>query len=791
MASCPNLLSWTCSLHFEKSKHLSTECLRGSRSCDSSRPSGLKFHPRGNLLSIDRGCIHRNRIRDPAQILKVQCGELFPSKAKMSREMSHVISAKAQAASLDSARTTLKTTFGQPSPLGVSELDGAVNFAIVSQHAYAVSLCLYIGVSDPTEPGEPTFELVLDPERNKSGNIWHICVQDIPLKGVLYGYRVDGPKGWDKGHRFDKSKVLIDPYAKYVDGRRIFGDLSKRNTPFLGSYDVNPEEFDWGENYKLPAIPEADLVIYEMNVRAFTADESSGVDPKKRGSYLGLIEKIPHLVELGVNAVELLPIFEYDELEFQRMKNPRDHLINTWGYSTINFFSPMTRYGSSGEGPIKASVELKQMVKTFHDAGIEVILDVVYNHTNESDDKTPYLTSFRGIDNLVYYIVDLNSYIQLANYSGCGNTFNCNHPQVMELVLASLRHWVTEYHIDGFRFDLASSLCRDTNGSPLSSPPLIKAIARDPVLARCKLIAEPWDCGGLYLVGGFPNWDRWAEWNGIYRDDLRKFIKGDPGMKSALATRLSGSGDLYNNHKRKPYHSINFIIAHDGFTLYDLVAYNWKHNEANGEHGKDGSNDNYSWNCGVEGETDNVEVNALRQRQMKNFHLALMLSQGTPMMLMGDEYGHTRFGNNNSYGHDSSLNNFQWKKLEEKKNSLFRFFSQAIKFRRQHPLLGREHFLADKDITWHEDNWGNVESRFLAFTLNATSSQPCGALYAAFNAHDYFVRASLPRAPDDKRWFRVADTNLPSPADFVFEGVEGVQETYNLAPFSSILLIAK
>ncbi|KAL3693890.1 hypothetical protein R1sor_007541 [Riccia sorocarpa] len=791
MATCSGLLTWRCSSHVQNSQHLSSKCLPRSRHCGSSRICRLKLQRRETLFTIDRGIEYPDRNRNAAQALTLQCAKWYPSKVKMADGTSHVRSVKAQAASLNSPRTAIRTTSGKSSPLGVSELEGAVNFALFSEHASSVSLCLYIGVSDPTEPGEPTFEIVLDAERNKTNNIWHICVEDIPLAGVLYGYRVDGPKGWEAGHRFDNSKVLIDPYAKYVEGRRIFADLSKRNTPFLGTYDLKSEGFDWGENYKLPAIPEADLVIYEMNVRAFTADESSGVDPKHRGSFLGAIEKIPHLVELGVNAVELLPIFEFDELEFQRLKNPRDHLINTWGYSTINFFSPMARYSSSGGGPVKASVELKQMVKAFHDAGIEVILDVVYNHTNESDDKTPYTTSFRGIDNLVYYIVDLNSYVQLANYTGCGNTFNCNHPQVMELVLASLRHWVTEYHIDGFRFDLASSLCRDTNGSPLSSPPLIKAIARDPVLARCKVIAEPWDCGGLYLVGGFPNWDRWAEWNGIYRDDLRKFIKGDPGLKSALATRLSGSGDLYNNHQRKPYHSINFVIAHDGFTLYDLVAYNSKHNEANGEQGNDGSNDNYSWNCGVEGETDNADVNALRQRQMKNFHLALMVSQGSPMMLMGDEYGHTRFGNNNSYGHDSSLNNFQWKKLEERKDSLFRFFSQAIKFRRQHPLLGREHFLTDKDVTWHEDNWGNYDSRFLAFTLNATSSEACGELYTAFNAHDYFIRAPLPRPPDGKRWFRVADTNLPSPTDFVFDGVEGVQETYNIAPFSSILLIAK
>ncbi|BFI30036.1 isoamylase [Marchantia polymorpha subsp. ruderalis] len=801
MASRFGLLCATCwppasphPLHCLSPGDSATERLRGLRSGDFFCPIPLKRSPglpRTICCSLDNRRSQEFSSPHYNAAHTIKGGNRQFMKVEANNLMSRLAFTKAQAASLDAAKTTLNSTSGKPSPLGVSKLDGAVNFALFSEHATNVTLCLYINISDPTKPGEPTAEIVLDPLKNKTGNVWHVCVQDIPLKGVLYGYRVDGPKGWDKGHRFDNTKVLIDPYAKYVDGRRTFGDHTKKNTPFLGAYDLTSEKFNWGDSYKLPAIPENDLVIYEMNVRAFTADESSGVDPRKRGSYLGLIEKIPHLVELGVNAVELLPIFEFDEFEFQRMKNPRDHLINTWGYSTINFFAPMTRYGSNSEGPIRASLELKQMVKALHDANIEVILDVVYNHTNESDDKTPYVTSFRGIDNLVYYIVDVNSYVQLSNYSGCGNSFNCNHPQVMELVLASLRHWVTEYHIDGFRFDLASSLCRDTNGAPLSSPPLIKAMAHDPILSRCKLIAEPWDCGGLYQVGGFPNWDRWAEWNGMYRDDLRRFIKGDPGMKSALATRLSGSADLYHNHNRRPYHGINFIVAHDGFTLYDLVAYNSKHNEANGEQGRDGSNDNFSWNCGAEGETDDAGVNALRNRQLRNFHLALMLSQGTPMMLMGDEYGHTRYGNNNSYGHDTFLNNFQWKKLEEKKNNLFRFFSEAIKFRRHHPLLGRDCFLSNRDITWHEDNWGNHDSRFLAFTLHATTSKPCGDLYAAFNAHTYFVKTVLPRPPDGKRWFRVVDTNLPSPADFVSEGVEGVEESYNIAPFSSILLLAK
>ncbi|XP_043720663.1 isoamylase 3, chloroplastic isoform X2 [Telopea speciosissima] len=683
----------------------------------------------------------------------------------------------------------MKVSPGQVFPLGTSEVESGINFAIFSQHATAVTLCLSLperGKLDGQDAG--LLELALDPRVNKTGDIWHICVEDLPRRDVLYGYRIDGPRGRDQGHRFDSSIVLLDPYAKLVEGRRFFGDVNNKMSKFLGTYDFTSLPFDWGGNYKLPNVPEKDLVIYEMNVRSFTADESSGLDPGIRGSYLGVIEKIPHLLGLGINAVELLPVFEFDELELQRRPNPRDHMMNTWGYSTINFFAPMSRYASAGGGPVAASREIKEMVKALHGAGIEVILDVVYNHTNEADDENPYTTSFRGIDNKVYYMVDFSNNCKLLNYSGCGNTLNCNHPVVMELILDSLRHWVIEYHVDGFRFDLASVLCRGTDGSPLNAPPLIKAIAKDATLSRCKIIAEPWDCGDLYLVGRFPNWDRWAEWNGKYRDDVRMFIKGDLGMKGSFATRVAGSADLYKVNKRKPYHSINFVIAHDGFTLYDLVSYNNKHNEANGEGGNDGCNDNFSWNCGCEGETADNNIKALRSRQMKNFHLALMISQGTPMMLMGDEYGHSRFGNNNSYGHDTAINHFQWGQLDTRRSSHFRFFSEMIKYRRMHPVFGRENFLDKHNVTWHEDNWDNYESKFLAFTLHENHG---GDIYVAFNAHDYFVKAILPSPPHKRRWFRVVDTNLKSPDDFIPEGVPGVGSTYNVAPYSSIIFEAK
>ncbi|KAI9106702.1 hypothetical protein K1719_022230 [Acacia pycnantha] len=686
-------------------------------------------------------------------------------------------------------RPSWKIFPGQAFPLGVSEVENGINFSIFSQHATSVTLCLVHPENERGSSGTldgGTKELALDPQLNKTGDIWHICIEDLPRSNVLYGYRIDGPKDWGKGHRFENSIVLVDPYAKLIDGRRYFGDTSMKLSKFLGTYDFDSLPFDWGENDKLPNIPEKDLVIYEMNVRAFTIDESSELDNDIRGSYLGVIEKIPHLLELGINAVELLPVFEFDEFEFQRRPNPRDHLINTWGYSTINFFAPMSRYASAGGGPVKASREFKQMVKALHCAGIEVILDVVYNHTNEADDANPYTTSFRGIDNKVYYMLDNDG--QLLNFSGCGNSLNCNHPVVMELILDSLRHWVTEYHVDGFRFDLASVLCRGIDGSPLNAPPLIKEIAKDAILSRCKIIAEPWDCGGLYLVGSFPNWDRWAEWNGKYRDDIRRFIKGDSGMKGNFATRVAGSSDLYRVNKRKPYHSINFVIAHDGFTLCDLVSYNFKHNEANGEGGNDGSNDNFSWNCGFEGETDSATIKALRSRQMKNFHLALMISQGTPMMLMGDEYAHTRHGNNNSYGHDTAINHFLWGELKARKSDHFRFFSNIIKLRREHNVFSHDNFLGKDDITWHEDNWDNPDSKFLAFTLHDKGGRD---MYLAFNAHEFSVKVMLPPAPTKRSWFRVVDTNLKSPDDFILDGVPGLGNSYNVAPCSSILLEAK
>jgi isoamylase len=682
---------------------------------------------------------------------------------------------------------------GVAAPLGPSLSDDGrgINFATYSEAASEMSLCIF-------QDGDDFARIKYEIPMTRTGNVWHVRVDEgAARRGTKYGYRVNGHGGWDTGARWYPERVMMDPYAPLVEARRkVFGKGPKHMThgeandpEMLSGYDFESSPFDW-QGVEAPKIAEKDMIVYEMTVRAFTADASSGLGDDERGSYAGVAAKVEHLKALGVNVVELLPVFEFDEMEFQRLKNPRDHMVNTWGYSTMSFFAPMTRFGRRGCDASSAAREFKEMVKALHAAGIQVILDVVYNHTGEMNDELPNLVSMRGIDNKTYYMTNTEQYEQMLNYTGCGNTVNANHPYVSKFILDSLKHWVREYHVDGFRFDLASALCRDEKGTPLASPPVIRAIAKDPELSHVKLIAEPWDCGGLYQVGSFPNWDRWSEWNGSYRDVMRRFIKGDEGCKSDFARRISGSSDLYHVNKRKPYHSINFITAHDGFTLRDLVSYNEKHNMANGESNNDGSNDNLSWNCGSEGVTNDAAVNGLRWRQMKNFQVALMISQGTPMMLMGDEYGHTRGGNNNTYGHDNELNNFQWSELDKQKKHFFRFSSEMIKLRRSHPLLGREEFLSDHDVTWHEDRWDDPTSKFLAFTLHDRGLGG-GDLYIAFNAHEFYVDAALPSPPHGKAWYRIVDTNLPSPEDFIAEGKPGVEQRYNVAPRGSIILLAK
>jgi len=668
---------------------------------------------------------------------------------------------------------------GYAAPLGASRMAEGTNFALFSQHAQAVVLRLFY----PDEQN-PFLEIKLDPKANKTGWIWHVFMCNLP-DDIEYSYRIEGPKNPSKGLLFDSTHDLLDPYARGVNTSHTWGERKEDQKPLRGKV-IHSMPFDWGKDLS-PQIPMQDLIIYEMHTRAFTIDSSSKV--KHPGTFKGIIEKIPYLKSLGINAIELLPVFEFNECD-NLLKNPHtgEPLQNFWGYSTINFFSPMSRFGSTVNS-YTAIDEFKMLVKEMHKNGIEVILDVVYNHTGEGDENGPHL-SFRGIDNSIYYILGPEGHYM--NFSGCGNTFNCNHPVITKLIMDSLRYWVSEMHVDGFRFDLASILTRDKNGTPLKDPPLIETICNDPILANTKLIAEAWDAAGLYQVGSFPGGSRWSEWNGKYRDTVRRFIKGTENQTGLFAHALSGSDDLYEQNKQ-PYNSINFITAHDGFTLTDLVTYQEKHNEENGEENRDGDNHNESWNCGIEGPSKNHKIEQLRDRQKRNFLTALFLSQGTPMLLMGDEYGHTRNGNNNAWCQDNHLNWFLWNELEKNKN-FFRFCSQLIHFRKNHSLLKRTEFLKNEDITWHgaepfSPNW-EPSSRFLAFTLK--DHQNGHDLYIAFNSHFESLTIHLPPSPQFKKWYRIIDTSLESPEDFLENPqIHGaIKYTHQMKDHSAFMAIA-
>jgi isoamylase/glycogen operon protein len=673
---------------------------------------------------------------------------------------------------------TIKSERGSATPLGVSRLANGVNFAIFSQQASTVKLCLF-------SPGskQPLEEFNLDPDINKTGYVWHILLKDLPTEQIEYGYKIAGASG-DPRNAFDPLRTLSDPYAKGLASSQRWGHKDYADPGYIPRGKIILDSpFDW-QKVVQPKLPMEELIIYEMHVRSFTEHSSSKV--KAPGTFLGMIEKIPYLKNLGVNAIELMPIFEFDECDNVHI-NPKTNqrLKNYWGYSTINFFAPMNRYSSSAEWT-GAMDEFRTLVREMHKEGIEVYLDVVYNHTGEGTMKGPWF-SFRGIDNQVYYMVHPDGHY--LDFSGTGNTFNANHPVVAKLILDSLRYWVSEMRVDGFRFDLASCLTRDVNGMPLATPPLIQMINSDPVLVEVKLIAEAWDAGGLYQVGHFPCADgRWGEWNGKYRDVVRRFIKGTEGQTADFAKAMSGSQDLYGNG-RKPYHSINFVTAHDGFTMRDLVTYQEKHNEENGEDGRDGGNQNDSWNCGQEGPTHNRKIMQLRERQMRNLHAALILAIGTPMILMGDEYGHTRNGNNNAYGHDNALNWFLWDELKAHADFV-RFHRLMIQFRKKNPLLHRKEFLKESDVAWHglvpnKPNWG-VENRFLAYTLNDTSKGE--SLYIAFNAHFEPVHVQLPPLPPKKKWHLVMDTSHAPPNDF-YENPHAhpLSYTYDMPDYSAMI----
>jgi glycogen operon protein len=633
-----------------------------------------------------------------------------------------------------------------------------------------------------------------------------MTVLDLDHENLEYGYRMGGdhPKverGQPGTHRFDSSVVLLDPYAKGIGGRDVWGVTPNWDEPYQHRSRVVHDDFDWEGDRPLE-IPLEDLVIYEMHARGFTRHPSSEV--KQAGTFAAIREKIPYLKELGINCIELMPIFEFDEFEHSR-PNPEtgEMLMNYWGYSTVGFFSPKTGYAATGKlgDATMVADELKTLVKELHRNGIEIMLDVVFNHTAEGNEHGPTI-SYRGIDNATYYMLTPEGYYY--NFSGTGNTLNCNNPIVRDMVLDSLRYWASEYHIDGFRFDLAAILGRDPWGAPLANPPLLEALAFDPILGKCKLVAEAWDAGGLYQVGSFPAYGRWAEWNGRYRDAIRRFVKGEPGLTGAFAQAVQGSPDLYNG--RGPTASINFITCHDGFTLYDMVSYNHKHNYANGEDNRDGANDNHSWNCGWEGPTDDPSVNALRHQQIKNTLAMLMVSQGVPMILMGDEIGRTKGGNNNTYCHDNALNWLDWSLLETNQD-LFRFFKQCIAFRHAHPVLrNKDHFRNQDyvgsgyaDITWHgtrawDADWsGNVIAFMLCGEHAKGGTETDNYIYVAVNMHWEALPFELPGLPEGMRWHVFANTSMPSPQDISEPGSEPLFEDRNfiLGGRSVAILVSK
>ncbi len=561
---------------------------------------------------------------------------------------------------------------------GATPLQNGVNFTIHTCGGTSCELLLFHRAQE-----EP-FAVLPFPEAYKIGDVYSMIVYGLNIDEFEYAYRVDGPYCPEKGLLFDKNKILLDPYAKAVAGQRTWG-IRWDHTYHAR---VVKDRFDWGD---MPQSKKelCDLIIYELHVRDFTHHPSSGV--QHRGTFSGLMEKIPYLKELGINAVELMPIFEFDETMNSRTVDGKQ-LLECWGYNTVGFFAPNSSYAAANEHNLEGT-ELKTLIKALHDNGIEVILDVVFNHTAEGNEKGNTF-SFKGFDNNIYYMLtpDGNYY----NFSGCGNTLNCNHPVVQQLILECLRYWTINYRVDGFRFDLASILGRNEDGSPMNNPPLLRTLADDSILSNVKLIAEAWDAGGLYQVGSFPASGRWAEWNGRYRDSLRSYLKGDSWNAWDAAWSISGSGDLYggyydNTHSNYAgYNScVNFLTCHDGFTLYDLYAYNDKHNEANGWNNTDGANDNRSWNCGAEGETDDPEVLSLRRRMIRNACAVLMCSRGTPMFLAGDEFGNTKFGNNNSYCQDNITSWLDWRMLEKNKD-LFEFFKFMITFRKKHPVIHKQ-----------------------------------------------------------------------------------------------------
>lgn len=634
---------------------------------------------------------------------------------------------------------------------GATEVADGVNFTIHSHNATYCELCLFHRTED-----EP-YAILPFPEHYRIGNVYSMIVFGLDIEEFEYAYRVDGPYNEKKGLLFDKDRFLLDPYAKAVTGQSVWGKKQAEDSFYKAR--VVRDDFDWG-CIRQPNIPMEDLIIYEMHVRGFTMDSSSKV--RYPGTFEGILEKIPYLKELGVNAIELMPIFEFDEMADLREVDGRK-VINYWGYSTVSFFSPNTSYSSSLEYNREGN-ELKRLVKELNANGIEVILDVVFNHTAEGNEQGPFF-SFKGFDNNIYYMLTPDG--KYYNFSGCGNTVNCNHPIVQQMILECLRYWVTTYRVDGFRFDLASILGRNEDGSPMASPPLLQSLAFDPILGKVKLIAEAWDAGGLYQVGSFPSWNRWAEWNGRYRDDMRRFLKGDEGLTKIAGLRMTGSTDMYLPEIRGQNASVNFLNCHDGYTLYDMYSYNEKHNEANGWNNTDGANDNNSWNCGVEGETEDAEVNALRKKLCRNAFAALMLSRGTPMFFAGDEFLNTQGGNNNAYCQDNEISWIDWNRLKEHED-MFNFAKAMIDIRKRHPVirknlnpcsLGFPMVSLHSSKPWDEEI---VEDTRLLGVMYAGRDDKGGKddiVFVALNVYWEEQTLELPDLLGKWRWKQVIDTS--------------------------------
>lgn len=649
---------------------------------------------------------------------------------------------------------------------GACVASNGVSFTINSHGATRCTLLLF-------KPQAPKpYARIPFPDSYRIGDTYSMLVYDIKPDEFEYAFSFDGPYEPAKGLLFNEENVLLDPYSRAVTGQRKWGEKPEGGKDFEYRARVVKSSFDWG-NIKQLEQPFEDLVIYEIHVRGYTKDKSSGVSAP--GTFAGLKDKIPYLKDLGINAVELMPIFEFDEMESARVVDGVQ-LYNYWGYNTVSFFAPNTSYAFNEEHNHEGD-ELKSLIKALKENGIEVILDVVFNHTAEGNEMGPCF-SFKGIDNNVYYMLTPDAHYY--NFSGCGNVMNCNHPVVRNFIIDCLRHWAVEYRVDGFRFDLASILGRDQNGAPMANPPILESLAFDPVLGKMKLIAEAWDAGGLYQVGSFPSWNRWAEWNGRYRDDMRSFLKGDDGMAGNAITRITGSRDLYSPESRGHKASVNFLTCHDGFTLYDLYSYNEKHNEKNGWNNTDGDNNGHSWNCGAEGETDDPNVNGLRRRLIKNAFAALLCSRGPAMFFAGDEFCNTQFGNNNAYCQDNIISWLDWSRLEEFKE-IHDFVRHMIQFRKEHPILRKMTKPSScqfPEISVHNGTPFNASTDY--------KTKLIGIMYAGRNEEDteddivfYCMNAyweplvmQLPVLPNGKHWLVDTNTN----AEY-FDGEDFTEKT--------------